>query len=127
MMDTAKPSSIHNLNNRLLGDAFKVQTNELTSLFNESIIQKVFPDDWKMGVITPIPKPGNLLLKTNWRPITILNTLGKLLEKIIHLQTSTYLKPNKVDAKRTNMVTGCVYIDYQKAFDTIGDVHSKSG
>ena len=78
-------------------------------------------------------------------PITILNTLGKLLEKIIHFQTSNYLKLNEIlsddqhgfrrdfstssavleflidiyDAKLTNQVTGCVYVDYQKAFDTI--------
>ena len=85
------------------------------------------------------------MLKTNWRPITILNTLGKLLEKIIHFQTSTYPKLNEIldddqhgfrkgfstssaildfltdiyEAKRTHMVTECIYVDYQKAFDTI--------
>ena len=90
MLDISKPSGIDNVNNRLLCDAFKVVINELTSLFNESITQNVFPDEWKTGLITPISKPGNLLLKTNWRPITILNTLGKLLEKIIHFQTTTF-------------------------------------
>ena len=65
--------------------------------------------------------------------------------KIIHYQTSIYLKLNEIlsddqhgfrkefstasavfeflidiyDAKLTNQVTGCVFIDYQKAFDTI--------
>ena len=93
-MDTAKPICVENINNKLLGDAFKVLIPEVTSLFNDSIIQNSFPIEWKTGVITPIPKPGNLLLKTNWRPITILNSLGKLLEKIIHFQTTTYLKLN---------------------------------
>ena len=65
-MDTAKPSGVENINNRLLGDAFKVLIPELTSLFNDSIIQNSFPSEWKRGVITPFPKPGNLLLKTNW-------------------------------------------------------------
>ena len=133
------------LNNKLLRDAFKVIICELTALFNESITQCIFPQVWKMGIITPIPKTGNLMIKTNWRPITILNTFGKLLEKIIHFQTSTYLQLNEIlcgdqhgfrkgfstssavfefltdiyDAKLTNSTTGCVYIDYQKAFDTI--------
>ena len=144
-LDSAKPSGIPNLSNKLMLDAFKVLPGELAALFNESIIQEIFPEDWKMGIITPIPKSGNLMLKTNWRPITILNTLGKLLEKIIHYQTSTYLKLNEIlkddqhgfrkgfstssailkflsdiyEAKRTHMVTGCIYVDYQKAFDTI--------
>ena len=144
-LDISKPSGLLNLNNKLLCDAFKVLTFELTALFNDSLVYQVFPSDWKMGMITPIPKPGNLKLKTNWRPITILSTPGKLLEKIVHFQTSTYLTLNEIltndqhgfrqnystssailefltdiyDAKLTNMVTGCVYIDYQKAFDTI--------
>ena len=144
-LDISKPSGILNLNNKLLCDAFKVLTFELTALFNDSIVQEIFPHEWKMGTITPIPKAGNLMNKTNWRPITIINTFGKLLEKIIHFQTSTYLKLNEIlsddqhgfkkgfstssaiveflidiyDAKLTGMVTGCVYIDYQKAFDTI--------
>ena len=144
-LDITKPSGITDLNNKLLCDAFKVFTCELTALFNESITQGFFPQEWKMGIITPIPKSGNLMNKTNWRPITILNTFGKLLEKIIHFQTSTYLQLNEIlcddqhgfrkgfstssavlefltdiyDAKLTNTVTGCVYIDYQKAFDTI--------
>ena len=144
-LDITKPSGITNLNNKLLCDAFIVLIQELTTMFNDSIIQEVFPLDWKMGTITPIPKTGNLMLKTNWRPITILNTLGKLLEKIVHFQTSTYLKLHEIlnddqhgfrkgfstssaicefltdiyDAKLKNMVTGCLFIDYQKAFDTI--------
>ena len=94
LLDITKPSGITHLNNRLLCDAFKVLTCELTDLFNESIVQEVFPHDWKTGIINPIPKSGNLMIKTNWRPCTILNALGKILEKIIHFQTSTYLKLN---------------------------------
>ena len=144
-LDIAKPSGITNLNNKLLIDALKILIGELSALLNESIVQETFPEDWKMGIVTSIPKSGNLMLKTNWRPITILNTLGKLLEKIIHFQTSTYLKLKEIldddqqgfrkgfstssaimdfltdiyEAKRTHMVTGCIYVDYQKAFDTI--------
>ena len=89
-IDKTKPSGLSNLNNRLLCDAFKVLTFELTTLFNDSITQEVFPREWKHGTITAIPKPGNAMLKTNWRPFTSLCTPGKLLEKIAHFQTSTY-------------------------------------
>ena len=144
-LDITKPSGLENLNNRLLRDTFEVLMYELTAMFNESIIQEYFPKKWKMGIITPIPKTGNLLLKSNWRPITILTTLGKLLEKIVHFQTNTYLNLNEIlsydhhgfrqgystssaifefltniyEAKVTDKITGCIYVDYQKAFDTI--------
>ena len=144
-LDIAKPSGLHNLNNRLLCDAFKVLSFELTAIFNDSIIQETFPHDWKRGTITPIPKPGNSMLKTNWRPIAILSTPGKLLEKIIHFQTSNYLSINEIlsddqhgfrknfststaiiefltdvySSKLSHKITGCVHVDYQKAFDTI--------
>ena len=65
-LDIAKPSGITKLNNKLLIDAFKILIGELSALFNESIIQETFPEDWKMGIVTPIPKSGNLMLKTNW-------------------------------------------------------------
>ena len=81
-LDISKPNGLANLNNQLLCDAFMVLSFELTSLFNDSIVQEVFPSDWKMGTISPISKPGNLKSKTNWRPITILSTPEKLLEKI---------------------------------------------
>ena len=144
-LEITKPSGIHNLNNKLLCDAFKVLAFELTAIFNDSIIQETFPHDWKRGTITPIPKPGNSMLKTNWCPITILSTPGKLLEKIIHYQTSNYLCINEIlsddqhgfrknfstssaimelltdvyNAKIVHKTTGCVFVDYQKAFDTI--------
>ena len=56
----------------------------------------MFPHDWKTGIITPIPKSGNLMIKTNWRLRAILNALCKMSEKIIHFQTSTYLKLNEI-------------------------------
>ena len=43
-----------------------------------------FPDHWKKAVILPIPKPQkDLIFATSYRPISLLPSLGKLLEKII--------------------------------------------
>ena len=64
-LDIAKPSGIPNLKNRLVADALKVLVDELTALFNESMIQEIFPEEWKLGVVTPIPKSGNLMIKTH--------------------------------------------------------------
>ena len=143
----SKPSGIPYVNNKVLRDALLCIPFELTTILNNSIISDCFPTDWKNGIITPIPKPGKLMMKVNWRPITILNTVGKLLEKIVHYQTSLYLQYQEIltdnqhgfrrnfstssaiheflidiyESIRKQEVMGCVYIDYQKAFDTINN------
>ena len=144
-MNISKPSGIPNVNNKVLRDALLCVPFELTTLLNNSLLSEYFPIQWKNGIITPIPKPGKSTLKSNWRPITILNTVGKLLEKIVHYQTSLYLQYHEIlnenqhgfhrnfstssalheflidiyECIRRKKVMGCVYIDYQKAFDTI--------
>ena len=144
-MNVSKPSGIPFLNNKVLKDALSCIPFEITSLLNNSIVSNYFPAEWKNGIITPIPKTGNLTLKSNWRPITILNSVGKLLEKIVHYQTCIYLQFHEILTEdqhgfrrnhstssaifeflkdiyeniRKKEVMGCVYIDYQKAFDTI--------
>ena len=42
-----------------------------------------FPDAWKTGKITPIYKKGDKSLSKNYRPITLLCILSKILEKCI--------------------------------------------
>ena len=92
----SKPSGIPHVNNKILRDALSSIPFEITSLMNNSILNDHFPAQWKNGTITPIPKPGKLSNKSNWRPITILNTVGKLLEKIVHYQTSLYLQYREI-------------------------------
>ena len=84
------------MNNRVLRDALLCIPFELTSIFNNSILTERFPNEWKNGIITPIPKPGSLTTKSNWRPITILNTVGKIMEKVVHYQTSLYLQYHEI-------------------------------
>ena len=144
-IDIGKPSGILYVNNRILRDALTCVPFEITALLNNSIVDNIFPSKWKNGIITPIPKTGDLHIKSNWRPITILNSVGKLLEKIVHYQTSLYLNLNEIldddqhgfrrnfststaineflkdiyENIRNKDILGCVYVDYQKAFDTI--------
>ena len=79
-MNIGKPSGIQFLNNKVLRDALSCIPFELVALMNNCIINEIFPREWKHGVITPIPKAGNVKNKGNWGPITILNCIGKLLE-----------------------------------------------
>ena len=55
-------------------------TPNVIKLFNLSLQSGIFPDDWKFARIVPIPKSGDPTNPFNYRPISILPLLNKLLE-----------------------------------------------
>ncbi|KAL1138083.1 hypothetical protein AAG570_009778 [Ranatra chinensis] len=56
----------------------------LTNIFNSSLAVEYFPVEWKKANIIVIAIPGKDPKDVNsYRPISLLNTLGKLFEKII--------------------------------------------
>ena len=54
-----------------------------TRIINKSISEGKFPDIWKVGVVTPVIKKGSPLDKNNYRPVSCLSVLSKVLEKVI--------------------------------------------
>ncbi|KAL1374797.1 hypothetical protein pipiens_017885, partial [Culex pipiens pipiens] len=53
-------------------------------IFNDSLRKGVYPAMWKVASITPIHKSGSTKKVENYRPISILNCLAKVLEKIVY-------------------------------------------
>ena len=139
----SKSSAYSDISTRLFKDAFEVICRELTYLFNICISNGVFPIEWGLAEVTPIPKTGDLHNVKNWRPISQIKLPGKLLERLVHNQLSNYFKDilnNNQHGFRNNRSTGtaifevlqtvyqswnerkyssCIFIDYSKAFDTI--------
>ena len=99
-IDIYKLSGMENISSKNLKDAFSVLYVELTSIFNVSLNTCIFPDAWKIGNITPIPKEGNMLEANNWRPVTLLPLPSKLLEKAVHYQMSYYLSNENILSER---------------------------
>ena len=52
----------------------------LSNIFNESFALEVFPDHMKLAMITPIFKGGSMLDVSNYRPVSVLPTISKVLE-----------------------------------------------
>ena len=54
-------------------------------LFQTSLDTGTLPRQWKIAKIIPLKKPnkGDYTLAKAWRPISLLSTLGKLLEAVI--------------------------------------------
>ena len=63
----------------------------LSDLFNKSLITGTLPTAWKFARVVPIPKSGSSKDSANYRPISILTVISKLLEKHIHNLLLLYL------------------------------------
>ena len=61
-----------------------------TDIINECIENGIFPNELKIAEVVPILKRGNSMDKENYRPISLLPTLSKIFEKIIHKQLGEY-------------------------------------
>ena len=117
----------------------------LTHIINISFETGVFPDRWKLALIKPIPKILFPLKESDFRPISLLCTLSKIIEKLAMWQISFYLEkhslfdPNQ-SAYKTNHgcttallkinddildgiddseITLLTLLDFSKAFDTV--------
>ena len=83
---------VDNLNTKVLKRFRSTLVPYLRHIVNQSIMTSTYPERWKYGIITPLPKGGSRLLKKNWRPIVINCPASKVLEKVIQLQISQHME-----------------------------------
>ena len=74
-------------------------TKPLHILFNRSLSLGVFLDRWKVSLVRPVFKKGDRHDITNYRPISILNSIPKFLESIIIPTFSFFIKPLLTDCQ----------------------------
>ena len=68
----------------------------ITHIVNFSLKTSLFPSAWKKAFVIPLPKIPNPVLLEQFRPISILPILSKVLEQIVHKQFSSYLNCYKL-------------------------------
>ena len=117
----------------------------LTDIINMSLIRGVVPRAWKRARVVPIFKSGDISSLNNYRPISILPIVSKIVERTVHKQLSEFLDINNIlhpnqsgfrPMHSTNTVlmklvsqwslnienkqlTGVAFVDLRKAFDTV--------
>lgn len=64
----------------------------LVNIINTSFKTGIFPDIWKTAVVIPYPKVSNASEVTDLRPLSILPTLSKIIEKLVAEQLKTFLE-----------------------------------
>ena len=79
----------------------------LCKLFNKSLLAGTFPDQWKMAIVMPLFKKGDVNSTTNYRPISLLSCVGKLMERVIYKHLYNHLISNNlIYAKQSGFLTG---------------------
>ena len=116
-IDVYKGSGIDYLPSFILKDCFMAILDQLVYLFNQLIALSTFHDSWKIATVTPIPKSGDLTLVYNWRPISIIPLIGKMMEQLCSSILNSYLDVNDilVDEQygfRKNRSTGLSIFNY---------------
>jgi len=77
----------------------KVSTEILSPLkhiFNQSLATGLLPEKFKIAKVIPIYKSNDSLNPSNYRPISLLSTFSKILEKIVFNRLYTYLDENSL-------------------------------
>ena len=141
----SKTAGLDNLSGRFLKDGAKVLDKHITELCNLWITSGKFPDSCKIAKLKPLYKKGSLTEASNYRSISLWPFISKVIEKIIHDQTSAFLssrnllyncqsgfcKNHSTDfclyfwndknlmSFDQGLIIGIILIDLPKAFDTI--------
>ena len=84
------------VNYRILKELAVELAPPLTDLFNTSLMQCTVPDIWKRANVTPVHKKDDEGSVDNYRPISLLSSVGKTMEKLVHKQVHNYLLENSI-------------------------------
>jgi len=71
----------------------------LAYIYNLSIQNSIFPDNFKIAIIKPLFKGGDHKTISNYRPISMLTNFSKIFEKIIKSRLISYLENNNLLSK----------------------------
>ena len=78
-----------------------VETKQsLCKIYSDSVRLGYFPKLWKSATVKVIPKPNkDAKYAKNFRPISLLSCLGKVLERVIADRLSVHMENNNMFAK----------------------------
>jgi len=129
----------------MLKEAGPIISASLTYIVNLSLTTGIFPDDWKIARVSPIYKDDIKTNPNNYRPISVLPIVGKLIERIVFNQLYGFLMEHDLlaDAQSgfrpchstltallditddwfsnmdNGLLNGVLFLDLKKAFDTV--------
>lgn len=144
-LDPNVSSGIDDISTKCIKCMKDIILEDLTACINRCLAEGKFPDVLKIAKVTPIFKSGCRNDPSNYRPISVLPVISKIIEKILHDRLNSYLtainflsnkqygfrsKSSTLSAtidllttiKTSNdkrMISLGILIDLKKAFDTV--------
>ena len=91
-----KATGLDDISARLLKEACPEIVPSLTHIINLSIRCGYFPDEWKISKVLPLYREDIKSDPNNYRPISILPVVSKIIEKVIFKQLYEYLTHNNL-------------------------------
>ena len=97
VLNTSKANGPDNVSNRLLKETVEVISGPLAALFNDSLSKGKFPSCWKRANVSPVYKGKKSRQdKNNYRPISLLSNVGKVLERIVFKHLYKFCSDNNL-------------------------------
>ena len=144
-LDCIKTTGLDGLSPRILKLSAGIASSTLLDIINKSIQNGQFPDILKITKLLPIHKDGTKDNPSNYRPISILPVISKLIEKhvtkhlfaflnkyqVLHKSQSGFRKDHSCNTALINLVdkwlkhidngevVGAIFFDIRKAFDVV--------
>ena len=144
-LDSYKSSGPNNIPVKILKLLKNDISQQLSDIFNMSFSTGQFPSVLKIAKVIPIHKKQSRVDYTNYRPISLLSNIEKIIEKLMYKRLSNFLDINNLiyslqfgfrpkystnhalinlsESIRQSLDEGSfgcgIFVDLQKAFDTV--------
>ena len=93
-LDPSKASGPDGISSRVLKECAKELAKPLARLFNSCLQHGCQPASWKLANVVPIHKRNSKTSVKNYRPVSLLNVMSKVMESIVNTQLMNYLDNN---------------------------------
>jgi hypothetical protein len=144
-LKSKKSSGYDGISNRILKHCATVISKPLSHICNFSLTKGIFPDRCKYALVLPVYKKGERTDRSNYRPISLVLALSKVMEILMynrlnqHLNTNDIIAPEQYGFRRgknidnaiftlTNTIVNAInkkqviaglFCDLSKAFDSV--------
>ena len=142
-IDPLKATGVDGIGPRILKSCSCALSEPLFHLFQVSLLSAQLPSEWTIHRISPIFKSGERSLVSNYRPVSLLCSVSKVLESLVYDKVVDFLSDSIslsqfgfqrgkstlqqllvfLHTVHSNLLnrhqTDVIYLDFRKAFDSV--------